>query len=111
MNHSHHSRTTSPGGAQRAAPKVVVLGSMCRLPVAGVAYQILHYMIGLQRLGFDPYFIEWHGNWIEDPTSAGAAAARRLIIADVMRQFGFADRWACQAEQLGPGETFGGLTG
>ncbi len=96
--------------SQRARPKVVVLGSMCRLPVAGVVYQILHYMIGLQRLGFDPYFIEWHGNWVENPAPTPSTQLRRVGIADVMRRFGFGERWACQAEQLGPGATFGPLT-
>jgi len=93
-----------------SAPKVVVLGSMCRLPVAGVVYQILHYMIGLQRLGFDPYYVEWHGNWVEDP-GPSPAAARRVIVAEVMRRFGFGERWACRADQLGPGATFGSLSG
>jgi hypothetical protein len=95
-----------------ASPKVVVLGSMCRLPVAGVVYQILHYMIGLQRLGFDPYYVEWHGNWVEDPAPARPPVkARRVIVAEVMRRFGFGERWACQADQNGPGETFGALSG
>jgi hypothetical protein len=83
---------------------------MCRLPVAGVVWQILHYMIGLERLGFDPYFIEWHGNWVEDPAPARAAAQqRRVVVADVMGAFGFGERWACRAEQIGAGATFGAL--
>lgn len=99
------------GRRPAAAPKVVVLGSMCRLPVAGVVYQILHYMIGLQRLGFDPYYVEWHGNWVEDPAPpAYPARSRRVIVADVMRRFGFGGRWACLADQLGPGQTFGALS-
>lgn len=92
--------------------KVVVLGSMCRLPVAGVAYQILHYMMALERLGFKAFYVEWHGNWVEDPTTAPASpAASRVVVADVMRAFGFADRWVCRADQLGPGQTFGSLRG
>lgn len=95
-----------------SAGKVVVLGSLCRLPVAGVVYQILHYMVGLQRLGFEPYYVEWHGNWVEDPApDPRPATPGRVMIGEVMRRFGFADRWACQADQLGPGRTFGALTG
>ena len=41
-------------------PKIVVLGSMCRRPVPGVVFQLLHYLLGFERLGFEAYYVEWH---------------------------------------------------
>jgi len=32
-----------------------------------VTYQFLHFLIGLRRLGYDPYYIEDSGRWIYDP--------------------------------------------
>lgn len=95
-------------GASR--PIIVVLGSMCRLPVAGVAVQLLHYMRGFERLGFDVFYVEWHGNWVEDPTGAPSGAGKqRLIVGDLLRSHGFEKRWICKAEQLGPGRAFGAI--
>jgi hypothetical protein len=39
-------------------PKIVVLGSMCRRPVPGVVVQLLHYLLGFERLGFEAYYVE-----------------------------------------------------
>lgn len=94
----------------KARPKIIVLGSMCRLPVAGVVYQLLHYMLGFERLGFEVYYVEWHGNWVEDPMASTAAELqRRVCISDVMQRHGFGDRWICRADQVAPGHTYGGL--
>jgi len=38
-------------------------------PLAGVTYQFLHYLMGLRRLGYDPYYIEDSGRWIYDRVS------------------------------------------
>ena len=37
-----------------SAPKIVVLGMMTKIPVAGVVWQTLHYLLGFERLGFEP---------------------------------------------------------
>ncbi|MEA2426162.1 MAG: hypothetical protein QOH13_2572, partial [Thermoleophilaceae bacterium] len=41
-------------------PKIVVLGMMSKIPVAGVVWQTLHYLVGLRRLGYDVYYVEAH---------------------------------------------------
>ena len=41
-------------------PKIVLLGMMTKIPVAGVVWQTVHYLVGFQRLGFDPYYVEAH---------------------------------------------------
>jgi GT2 family glycosyltransferase len=77
--------------------KIVLLGMMTRIPVAGVVWQTIHYMVGLQRLGFDPYYVETHARTPsmlmereEDDSSAMAAA----FIERVMHRFGLDDNWA-----------------
>jgi GT2 family glycosyltransferase len=77
--------------------KIVLLGMMTRIPVAGVVWQTVHYMVGLQRLGFEPYYVETHARTPsmlmereEDDSSAMAAA----FIERVMRRFGLQHHWA-----------------
>ena len=38
--------------------RIVVMGFMGSMPIAGVVWQHIHYMVGLQRLGHDVFFIE-----------------------------------------------------
>src|SRR5436309_7407756 len=80
--------------------KIVLLGMMTRIPVAGVVWQTAHYLVGLERLGFEPYYVETHARTPsmlmereEDDSSAKAAA----FIERVMRRFGMRDRWAFYA--------------
>jgi GT2 family glycosyltransferase len=77
--------------------KIVLLGMMTRIPVAGVVWQTVHYMVGLERLGYEPYYVETHARTPsmlmereEDDSSAMAAA----FIDRVMRRFGLENRWA-----------------
>lgn len=80
--------------------KVVVLGLMTKIPVAGVVWQTAHYLLGLQALGYDPYYVEAHARapsmLMRGPDDDGVAAAAAFIDG-VMRRFGFAYRWAYQA--------------
>ena len=39
---------------------IVVLGMMTKMPVAGVVWQTVHYLVGLRRLGWDVYYVESH---------------------------------------------------
>ena len=80
--------------------KVVVLGMMAKLPVPGVLWQTLHYLLGLRGLGLDPYYVEAHARapsmLMERETDDGAARAAALIDATLAR-FDLADRWAYHA--------------
>ena len=80
-----------------ATKKVVLLGMMTRIPVAGVVWQTVHYLLGLERLGYEAYYVEAHARTPsmlmereEEDSSAKAAA----FIDRVMRRFGMGDRWA-----------------
>ena len=93
--------------------KVVVLGQMTCMPVAGVVWQNVHYIEGFERIGFDAYYVEAHARvprpLMRDKRTDGSAAAARFI-ADVMGRFGLGrDRWAFHA--LHSNEAVYGLSG
>jgi GT2 family glycosyltransferase len=106
-----------------AAPprkKIVLLGMMSKIPVPGVVWLVVHYMLGFRRLGYDPYYVESHavaptmlmgpeydqvagqdeGDEEEidplDPSSWVGRDSRRAsaFIDRVMRRFDLGDRWA-----------------
>ena len=61
--------------------KIIVFGILFWYPLAGVTYQFLHYLLGLRRLGYDPYYVEDSGRWVYDPRindlSPGRVGQRR----------------------------------
>src|SRR5258706_2505342 len=73
---------------------------MTKMPVAGVVWQTLHYLIGLERLGYETYYVEAHARTPSmlmeraDDDSSGMAAA---FIAGALERFGLGDRWAFHA--------------
>lgn len=77
--------------------KIIVFGILFWYPLAGVTYQFLHYLIGLRKLGYDPYYIEDSGRWIYDPRlndfSPDVTGNLELVVP-VLKQHGFGDRWA-----------------
>src|SRR5918998_3866206 len=80
--------------------KIVLLGVMSRLPVAGIVWQTVHYLIGFRRLGYDVHYVEAHActpkmlmQREDDDGSAKAAA----FIAGTMRRFDLGDHWAFHA--------------
>ena len=54
-------------GKSRSKGKIIVFGILFWYPLAGVTFQFLHYLLGLRRLGYDPYYVEDSGRWIYDP--------------------------------------------
>jgi len=82
-----------------ARKKIVVLGMASRHPVAGMVWLTMQYLIGLERLGYDAYYVEAHGATpkmfmrADDDGSVLAAA----FIDAMMRRFDLGDRWALVA--------------
>ena len=78
-------------------PRIVLLGLMSKMPVAGVVWQTIHYALGFERLGCEVFYVEAHGctprNFIVKPGDDGFVRAAEFI-ENVMRRFGFGDRWA-----------------
>jgi hypothetical protein len=82
---------------------VVVFGIAFLYPLAGVTWQFLHYLVGLRRLGFDPYYVEDSSRWVYDPALGDFTPDPARNIAAVLPAFeahGFADRWACRVPAL-----------
>ena len=38
--------------------RIVVMGFMAGIPISGVVWQHLHYIVGLQRLGHEVWYLE-----------------------------------------------------
>jgi hypothetical protein len=77
--------------------KVIVCGILFWFPLAGVTYQFLHYLLGLRRLGYDPYYVEDSGRLIYDPRVndlSPDASGNVAAVAPVLEAHGFAGRWA-----------------
>jgi hypothetical protein len=83
--------------------KIVVMGFMGGCPIAGVIWQHVHYVVGLQRLGHEVYYIEdsarlpynaetWDTN--NDFTYAANLLQR------LSREFQFENRWGFCARYL-----------
>src|SRR5437763_1238756 len=80
--------------------KIVLLGMMSKMPVAGNIWLVVQYLIGFQRLGYDVYYVEAHGctprELMQEETDDGWAAAAQFIDR-VMRRFDMGDHWAYHA--------------
>jgi hypothetical protein len=79
--------------------KIVVLGMMSRHPVAGIVWLTMQYLIGLERLGYETYYVESHGAtpkmFMRDSDDGSLLAAG--FIDEVMRRFDLGGRWALHA--------------
>lgn len=84
----------------KSTARVVVLGMAGRSPFAGVAWQALHYLEGLRRLGCDVYYVEDTGEWPYDPEQNAVTDDPRYTvgyIARLMAWWGMPERWAYRA--------------
>jgi hypothetical protein len=87
----------------------VVLGIAGWAPVAGVAWQALHYLEGFRRLGYDVYYVEDTGAWPYDPVQNAVTADCRYsvdFLRRLMRWCGLGDRWAYRSAAM-DGRLFG----
>ncbi len=90
--------------------RIIVMGFMAGIPIAGVIWQHLHYIVGLQRLGHEVYYFEDSARYTYDPTSYetlpdyGYAVE---MLARLAAQYGFEGRWCYCARFYFPKETVG----
>lgn len=80
------------------ADTVILAGYLVRCPLGGYAWQVLHYLVGLRALGFDPYFYEdtaYYPDCFDPVTGHMYVAPDRGVAfaADFFARFGFGDRW------------------
>ena len=75
---------------------LLVLGIVGQYPMAGVAWQAIHYLAGFRALGWDVYYVEDSGAPPYDPQAGGVSgdcAYAVRYVAEVMRRIDFADHW------------------
>src|SRR5262245_61209166 len=79
----------------RGRQKIVLLGMMGKMRVGGGVWQTLHYLIGLLRLGYEPYYVEAHGcvPWAFQKSESAAAE----FVGSILRRFDMGDHWAFHA--------------
>ena len=83
--------------------KIVLFGMMTNKAVAGIDHLTMPYLVGLERLGYETYYVEAHGSWPTQlqhpsyPTGDGSREAAAYIDR-VARHFGFKGRWAFHAQ-------------
>jgi len=90
--------------------RIVVMGFMGSMPIAGVIWQHVHYVVGLQRLGHDVYYIEDSARLPYNPETFEVNnefdyAAK--VLDRLAGEFGFKNRWAFCARYLKNNPTAG----
>lgn len=97
----------------KAKHKIVVLGFMGNCPIAGVIWQAIHYIVGLQRLGHDVYYIEDTSRVPYDPVAYTLTEDTTYVgkvLAQLADEFGFAGKWAFSPRYRSREETLGPLS-
>lgn len=96
-------------GSKTAKGRIIVFGILFWYPLAGVTYQFLHYLIGLRRLGYDPFYIEDSSRWgVYDPEHNDITTDPTNNICRVLpilERHGFGHNWAFRSHETG--ECFG----
>ena len=75
---------------------VVVWGLLASFPFGGMVWQVLHYLAGLRRLGFDVWYVEDSGIPLLDPSTLARTADHAgnvAFLARNMEAIGLGDRW------------------
>ncbi|MCU1448283.1 MAG: hypothetical protein JWP02_453 [Acidimicrobiales bacterium] len=77
--------------------RIVVLGVMGQSPFAGVGWQVLHYLEGFRRLGWDVVYVEDTGAWPYDPVANTVSADCSYALSHLgtlLARCGLEDSWA-----------------
>jgi hypothetical protein len=77
--------------------KIVVLHFVGQMPLAGIAWQAMHYMVGLERLGYEAWYVEDGGANPYDPRANSVMMEcdyNLAFLRRAMERHGFAGRWA-----------------
>jgi hypothetical protein len=77
--------------------RVLVLHFAGQMPLAGIAWQAMHYVLGLERLGYEAWYIEDGGANPYDPRQNSVVMECDYNVGFVrrmMERYGLGDRWA-----------------
>ena len=81
----------------RKRGKIVVLHFAGRMPLAGIAWQALHYLLGIEQLGYEAWYVEDSGANPYDPRVNSIVMDCKYnvnFLRRVMERYGFGERWA-----------------
>ena len=90
--------------------KIIAMGFMGSCPIAGVIWQHIHYIVGLQRLGHDVYYIEDSARLPYNPETFEVNNQfdyAGKILARLASEFGFERHWGFCARYLPRNPTVG----
>jgi len=90
--------------------RIVIMGFMGSMPIAGVIWQHVHYIVGLKRLGHDVYYIEDSARLPYNPQTCEVNnefeyAAK--VLARLAQEFDFKNHWGFCARYLAGNPTAG----
>jgi hypothetical protein len=77
--------------------KIVLLHFVGQMPLAGIAWQAMHYLVGLQKLGYEAWYVEDGGANPYDPRENSVVMDCGYnvdYLRRAMEEYGFAGRWA-----------------
>lgn len=77
--------------------RVVLLHFVAQMPMAGIAWQALQYLVGLEKLGFEAWYIENHGTNPYDPRISSVVTECGYNVGylkETLERHGLAGRWA-----------------
>lgn len=77
--------------------RIVVMGFMGGCPIAGVIWQHIHYIVGLQRLGHEVYYVEDSARYVYNAVTHAENmdyAYAVEVLGRLAGQFGFEERWS-----------------
>lgn len=76
--------------------RIIVTGQIAQYPLGGVTWFHLQYILGLEQLGHQVFYVEDSGQWPYNPIEDGAAVDCNFnveYLAGIMSRFGLEDRW------------------
>jgi hypothetical protein len=77
--------------------KIVVLHFAAQMPLAGIAWQAIHYLLGIEQLGYEAWYVEDGGANPYDPWANSVVTECDYNVASlrrIMDRYGFGHRWA-----------------
>src|ERR1041384_1685365 len=85
---------------KRSQKRIVILGMMSRMPVAGNVWLVLHYLLGFRRLGHDVYYVEAHARtppMLMEKSEENSSLKAANFLGGIMRRFDLGHSWAFHA--------------